>query len=100
MVEDRFFPFLMEHYQIGKIIGEMINDQYIKKQVTYVMADGNNSIIELFTQVDFKPLLNHTELEDYIALMISNTIYTNEQSEGVKQKIEEIISLIKRELEE
>ena len=98
LTEERFNPFIMEHYQFGKIIGEMINDEYIKKQVTFVLSEGNNSIIDLFSQPDFKPLLNHSEFEDYIALMISNTLYTNEQSEGVKVKINSIISLIKEEL--
>jgi hypothetical protein len=31
--------------------------------------------------------------------MISNTIFTNEQSEGVKEKIESIISLINKEID-
>jgi hypothetical protein len=98
IIEERFIPFIIEHYQIGKIMGEMINDQYIKKEVTLVMAKGNNSIVDLFTQVDIEPLLNHPDFEDYISLMINNTIYTNEQSEGVKHKIENIISLINEEL--
>jgi len=71
----------------------------LKNKITFVLAEGNNSIIDLFTQVDFNPLLNHPEFEDYIALMISNTIYTNEQSEGVKEKIESIISLINNEID-
>ena len=98
LTEERFNPFIMEHYQFGKIIGEMINDEHIKKQVTLVLAEGNNSVIDLFQQVDLNPLLNHPDFEDYIALMISNTIYTNEQSEGVKKKIEEIIALVNGEL--
>ena len=97
-VEEQLTPFVMEHYQFGKIIGEQFNDEYFKEQVTFVIAEGSNSIINLFPQVDFKPLLNHSEFEDYLALMISNTIYTNEQSEGVKKKIEKIISLINGEL--
>jgi len=97
-VEERLTPFVMEYYQFGKIIGEMFNDEYIKKQTTFVIAEGHNSVIDLFTQVEFKPLLNHPDFEDYLALMISNTVYTNEQSEGVKDKIEKIISLINEEL--
>jgi len=96
--EERLTPFIMEHYQLGKIIGEQFNDEYFKKRVTYVIAGGYNSFTDLFTQVDFNPLLNHPEFEDYLALMIGNTVYTNEQSEGVKKKIEEIISLINEEL--
>ena len=98
-VEEQLTPFVMEHYQFGRIIGEQFNDEYLKEQVTFVIAEGSNSIINLFPQVDFKPLLNHSEFEDYLALMISNTIYTNEQSEGVKDKIESIISLIKEEID-
>lgn len=100
MTEERFTPFIMEHYQFGKIVGEMFNDEYIKKQVTFVMAEDYNSVIDLFPQVDFKPLLNHPDFEDYVALTINNTGYTNEQSEGVKKKIEEIISLIENEIKE
>ncbi len=98
MAEERFTPFIMEHYQFGKIIGEMFNDEQIKNQNTFVVEEGYNSVIDLFPQVDFKPLLHHTDFEDYLALMISNTGYTNEQSEGVRNKIEEIISLINGEL--
>jgi len=32
LTEERFTPFIMEHYQFGKIIGEQFNDEYIKKQ--------------------------------------------------------------------
>ena len=97
-IEERLTPFIMEHYQFGKIIGEMFNDDFIKKKTTLVIAEGHKSVIDIFSQADFKPLLNHPEFEDYLALMLSNTIYTNEQSEGVKDKIEEIISLIREEL--
>ena len=41
----------------------------------------------------------HPDFEDHIALMISNTTYTNQQSIGVKEKIEVIISIIKKEME-
>ena len=97
-VEEQLTPFVIKYYQFGKIIGEMFNDDYIKKQTTFVIAEGHKSVIDLFTQVDFKPLLKHPDFEDYLALMISNTIYTNEQSEGVKKKIEDIILLINEEL--
>ncbi|WP_276388501.1 hypothetical protein [Eudoraea chungangensis] len=88
----------MEHYQFGRIVGEMFRDEHIKNKVTFVVAEGYSSTIDLFTQVDFKPLLDHPDFEDYLALMINNSVYTNEQSEGVKVKIENIISLIKKEL--
>ena len=100
IAEERFTPFIMEYYQFGKIIGEMFNDEQIKNQNTFVVDKDYNSVIDLFTQVDFEPLLHHPDFEDYLALMISNTGYTNEQSEGVKEKIEEIISLIENEIKE
>ena len=63
-------------------------------------TDENNSIKDLFAQTDIKPILYNTEFEDHIAVMISNTTYTNQQSKGVKEKIEAIIKLIKSEIQD
>jgi len=98
-VESLFIPFLSEHYQIGKILAEFLNDETFRSKFTLTKSQDNTSFRDLFSQVDFKPLLNHPDFEDHIASMISDTIYTNEQSEGVKEKIEAIILLINSEID-
>ncbi len=98
-VEDRILPFLSEHYQVGKMLAEFLNDEAFRNKFTLVQSKDNISFKDLFTQVDFMPLLMHPVFEDHIALMISNTIYCNEQSEGVKDRIEKIISLITNEID-
>ncbi|WP_075348602.1 DUF6090 family protein [Algoriphagus marinus] len=91
-------PFFSEHYQVGGVISQFLQDEDF--MAIYSLGDTNKEIPinELFPPADFKPLLYHPDLEDHIALMISNTVYTNQQSEGVKEKIELILSLIKSEL--
>jgi hypothetical protein len=98
-VENMLIPFIIEHYQTGKIIAEFLDDAEFKKAFTLSNSEKYTSIKDLFEQVDFKPLLMHPDFEDHIALMISNTTYTNQQSIGVKEKIEVIISIIKKEME-
>lgn len=98
-VEERITPFLMEHYQIGRLLAEFLNDEVFRKKFTMVKSESNASFKDLFLQPDFEPLLDHPDFEDHAALMISNTIYTNEQSEGVKEKIENIIKLINNDVD-
>ena len=98
-VENVFLPFISEHYQLGRLIAEFLDDAAFKATFTLVNSEENKSIKDLFTQADMEPILYNTEFEDHIALMISNTIYTNQQSEGVKEKIEAITNLIKSEID-
>lgn len=98
-VENLLIPFISEHYQIGKITAKFLDDEEFKKSFTLSDSEKYTSIKDLFEQVDFKPLLMHPDFEDHIALMISNTTYTNQQSIGVKEKIELIVSILKKEIE-
>lgn len=98
-VENVFLPFISKHYQTGRIMAEFLDDEEFKKVFTLTNSSENSSIKDLFPQVDFKILLYHPDFEDHIAMMISNSTYTNQQSQGVKEKIEEIISLIENEIE-
>ncbi len=97
LVEERFNPFLMEHYQIGRVMSEFLDDEQIRSKVTITESSKGKSIKDLFPPDNPKPLLTHPNFEDYISIIISNTTYTNDQSIGVKLKIEEIVSLIKKE---
>jgi hypothetical protein len=92
-------PFMAAHYQVGGVITQFLQDEDF--MAIFSLGDTNKeiSLNELFQPADFKPLLYHPDLEDHIALMISNTVYTNQQSEGVKEKIELIISLIQSEID-
>lgn len=99
-VENLFIPFISEHYQLGRVMAEFLNDADFKATFTLDNSEENKSIKDLFPQADIKPILYNTEFEDNIAVMISNTTYTNQQSKGVKEKIEAIIRLIKLEIQD
>lgn len=98
LVEQRFTPFLIEHYQISGVMSEFLDDEQFRKIVTITESSKGKSIKDLFPLGNPEPLLTHPDFEDYISILISNTTYTNDQSVGVKLKIEEIISLIKKEI--
>jgi hypothetical protein len=97
LTEHTLLPFLIQHYQVGRVITQFLQDEDF--MAVFSLGETNKEIPlkELFQPADFKTLLYHPDLEDIIALMISSTIYTNQQSEGVKEKIELILSLIKSE---
>jgi len=97
-VENHFIPFINEHYQIGRVHAEFLDDTNFTATFTLVNTEENNSVRNLFPQTDIKPILYNTEFEDHLAGMISNTTYTNQQSMGVKEKIEELLKLIKLEI--
>ena len=98
-VEERFYPFLIEHYQIGRLNIEFLDDIKFREKVTQITFNKEKSLKKLFEQSDPTELLNHPDFEDYVSLLIVNTTYTNDQSNGVKNKIEKIIALIKEEIE-
>lgn len=98
LVEERFTPFLIEHYQVGGVMSEFLDDEQIRKMVTITESSKGKSVKDLFPPSDANALLTHPDFEDYISILISNTTYTNDQSAGVKLKIEEIISLLKKEI--
>tara|TARA_R110002051_G_scaffold91370_1_gene160675 strand:- start:16712 stop:17509 length:798 start_codon:yes stop_codon:yes gene_type:complete len=100
LVEERFTPFLIEHYQVGGVMSEFLDDEQIRTKVTITESSKGKSIKDLFLPSDAKMLLIHPDFEDYISILISNTTYTNDQSVGVKFKIEEIITLIEEEISE
>lgn len=98
LVEDKINPFLIENFQVGRIMAEFLDDNEIRKKVSLMVMLKGNTIKELFTQNDPKKLLNHPDFEDYLSILISNTTYTNDQSFGVKNKIDEIITIIEKEI--
>jgi hypothetical protein len=95
--ENMLQPFMIQHYQLGGVITQFLLDEDFMAIFSFSDTNKEIPLKELFQPADFKPLLYHPDLEDHIALMLSNIIYTNQQSEGVKEKIELILSLIKSE---
>ena len=98
-VEEIILPFLIKHYQIGRMNMIFLDDEKLRETVTQIKFSKEKSLENLFKQSDPSELLKHPDFEDYISLMIVNTTYTNDQSYGVKNKIEEIIILIEKEIE-
>lgn len=100
MTEERFIPFMIEHYQIGRMMMVLLDDKKLRAQFTMGALKDYDTMKNLVPPADFKPLLNHPDFEDYLLQMISYTSYTNEQSEGVKAKIKAIIQMIEQETKE
>ena len=98
LVEERFYPFLIEHYQIGRLNIEFLDDEKFREKVSQITFSKEKSLKELFKPSDPTELLQHPDFEDYLSSIIVNTTYTNDQSIGVKYKIEKIIDLINKEL--
>ncbi|TDQ17018.1 hypothetical protein DFQ04_1666 [Algoriphagus boseongensis] len=92
--ENLMQPFIIQHYQMGGVVTQFIQDDEF--MAMYSLSDRTNEIPlkDLFPPSDFKPILYHPDLEDHLAIMMTNTIYTNQQSIGVKEKIELMLSLI------
>jgi len=98
LIEDKFIPFLIDNFQVGRIMAEFLDDEKTRKKVSLMESSKGKTIKELFTIVETKDLLNNPDFEDYLSYLISNTTYTNVQSSGVKSKIEEIIKIIEEEI--
>ena len=98
--ENQLMPFLRENYQIGKMHMGIFEDKKIREKITIGRMANINTLKSLLTQTDFKPLLKHPDFEDYLVQLISYTAYTNDQSDGVKMKINSILDMIKLELKE
>lgn len=99
-VQTKFTPFIREQYQLGRVLSEFLQDETFTSHFTLSTSQEYNNIRDLFGQTDLKPILLHPDFEDHLAEMITNTIYTNQQSQGVLEKIEEILALIRGEIRE
>ncbi len=97
LTEERLIPFLIENYQIGRMQMVLLDDTSLREKFIMGPMTEYGSMKELVPQADFRPLLEHPDLEDYLTMMIGFTLYTNEQSLGVQQKIENIIAIIENE---
>jgi hypothetical protein len=98
LIEDKFIPFLIENFQVGRIMAEFLDDEKTRRKVSLLESSKGKTIKEFFTPGDTKTLLNHPDFEDYLSAILSNTTYTNDQSFGVKNRIEEIITILNEEI--
>lgn len=99
LTEERLIPFLTEHYQVGRMMMVLLDDDELRAKLTMGSLKKYENMKTLVPATDFRPLLEHPDFEDYLLQMISYTAYTNEQSEGVKQKIKDIIASIDNEID-
>ena len=100
LTEERLIPFLTEHYQVGRMMMVLLDDDELRAKLTMGSLKKYENMKTLVPAADFRPLLEHPDFEDYLLQMISYTAYTNEQSEGVKQKIKDIIAAIEKEIDQ
>ena len=97
-VQTKFTPFIREQYQLGRVLSEFLQDEAFTSHFTLSTTQDYDNIRDLFGQTDLAPILQHPDFEDHLAEMLTNTIYTNQQSQGVLEKIEEILALIRGEM--
>ena len=77
----------------------LLDNKELRAKLTMGSLTEYKNMKALVPPADFK-LGKYPDFQDYLLQMISYTAYTNEQSEGVKQKIEDIVSTIENEIEE
>ena len=99
LTEKEFIPFLREHYQIGRLMMVLLNDQELRAKITMGEIKNDDTMKNLVQKSDFSNLLGHPDFEDFLLQLISYTAYTNDQSTGVREKTINIIDLIGTELE-
>jgi len=99
LIEERYFPFLIENYQLGPILSKNMTDHSFQSKIAMIDLKRKEMADNLFNTNSPIGLVNNPDMEDYMALMYTNTEYTNLQSFGVKSKIENIITLINKEIE-
>ena len=97
LVETRFIPFLIKNYQIAPSI-EVSNSDEIYNSLSALSQSSQISLKGLFDKVSYDSLINNPDFEDYLALEISNNLWANQQSVGVKQQLEKIVMSIEAEL--
>jgi hypothetical protein len=100
LTEERLIPFLIENYQIGRMMMVLLDDEELRARLTMGSITEYENMMTLVPQADFSALLKHPDFEDYLLQIISYTAYTNEQSEGVKEKIKDIIASIETEIDQ
>ncbi len=99
LIEERLFPFLIDNYQLGAILSNNMTDHSFHSKITMIDLKRKKMADKLFNTNSPFGLVNNPDMEDYMALSYTNTEYTNLQSFGVKSKIENIITLINKEIE-
>jgi Family of unknown function (DUF6090) len=99
LIEERYIPFLIDNYQIGPVVANFITDYTFISKTLIIDSIRNKLPENIFEGVSPYELINHPDLSDYLLILIANTDYTNNESEGVKGNIEKIIALINQELE-
>jgi len=99
LIEERYFPFLIDNYQLGPILSKNMTDHSFHSKMNIIELKRKKMADNLFDTNSPYNLVNNPNMEDYMALMYTNNEYTNLQSFGVKSKIENIIALINKEIE-
>ena len=98
-VENILIPFLNENYRMGRVAANFIDDEIFQSKFALSTFNKGNSIKDLFSQGNMEPLITSMEFENHLAIIIGGISYTNIQSQGVKQRIEDIIRLIESEID-
>lgn len=100
MTEEQIFPFLIEHYQIAGLSMKFLFDEELRARFTIGTELSDFSELKnLAPEADYEELLSHPNFEDHVSRMLGITPYVNEQSIGVKEKTEELLTLINSDMD-
>ena len=99
LIEEKYIPFLIDNYQLGPVLSNNMTDNSFQSKMNMIDLERKKMADKLFSTNSPFALINNPDMEDYMVLMYINTEYTNLQSFGVKSKIENIITLINKEIE-
>lgn len=99
---EQYFPFLIKHYQLRTIRNNAykanILGLYSLKVGENNEAYSKDNIGVSSHKEDFNALLNHPDLEDHLTRCYSINSWANVQSDILRNRIVEIISLIENEV--
>ncbi len=99
---EQYFPFLIQNYQLRTIRNNAYKANILglyslkigENNETY----SNNNIGNSSHKEDFNALLNHPDMEDHLSRCYSINSWANVQSEILRNRIIEIITLIEKEI--
>lgn len=99
---DIYFPFLIKHYQLRTIRNKAFQSNLLGKYSLEINKNNasysKNNIGKSVHKEDYNALLNHPDLEDHLTRCYSINSWANVQSDILRKRIVEIISLIENKI--
>jgi len=99
---DQYFPFLVKHYQLRTIRNNAYKSNilgvYTLDIGKNISSNPENEIGESIHPEDFNALLDHPDFEDHLSRCFSINSWANVQSQILRKRMVEIISILEKEI--